>query len=174
MILVYIYIYIKICNFISRPYHGPSLLNQASGITGSCVNLQLHQWQRVFLSLSLFLSLSNPLSLFSREETSPNNHALCLNALATHVRRPKWLPRQWGDALLTASLQRIVNSADSLSPPSLLGWSFPHWGLNSRMPLTGSQPMFRPPCVQLLLSYRNLHCEHNSFAVFGFQDKALL
>lgn len=59
-------------------------------------------------------------------------------------------------------------------PPSLLGWSFLSLRPNSRMPLRGTEPMFRPPCVRLQLSYRNLHCEHNSFAVFGFPDSARL
>lgn len=115
-------------NFL-HPYHDPSLLNNAGfgGITGSSVNLQLHQRQR------LSLSLSNPLSLFSTEETRSNNYALCLIALATPVRQTKWLPRQWGDALLTASLRRIVNSADSLSSLSF-GLIFQSLRPNSRMP----------------------------------------
>lgn len=121
------------------------------GITESCVHLQLHQWQRI--------SLSNPLSLFSREETSLNNHALCLIALATPVRQTKWLPRQWGDALLTASLQEWSLSLSPSFPLSLLCLSHrlisPSLSQNSRMPLTGPKPLFEPACVQLQLIYRN-------------------
>lgn len=121
------------------------------GITESCVHLQLHHWQRI--------SLSNPPSLFSREETSLNNHALCLIALATPVRQTKWLPRQWGDALLTAFLQEWSLSLSPSFPLSLLcrshGLISPSLSQNSRMPLMGPKPLFRPACVQLQLIYRN-------------------
>lgn len=102
-----------------------------------------------------------------------NNHALCLIALATHVKRTKWLPRQWGDALLTGSLWRIVNSAQSLAPSRspLSGWSLHHWGQTVGCPVK-AKPMFRPPCVRSQLSYRSLCCEHNSSALFSFQGRA--